>query len=118
MTKKLGPEQLSCIDEISEYCKNYKGINLPNGVKKNFLKVVFDYYDQDGPGSFKDIKSEIYVFDKAIFAFDFFQKHGFYIYEIASSDLYMPHKFRSHGYKKAYSHTEKMLASLGESNDF
>lgn len=115
MLKKLKPEEFTCIDSISEFCKEFKGIKIPQNLKKYFLKVIFDYYDQLGPGSFEDIKSEIYVFDKANFAFDFFQKHGFLIFDLNNSDLYLPHPFRSRGYKKAYAHTKLSLEDAGSS---
>lgn len=116
MKKKVDPKELVSLESIAEFCKDYRGIGLSKDLKKYFLKVVFDYYDEDGPGSYEDIKSEIYVFDKALFAFDFFQKLGFFIYDIFSTDLYRPHKYRSQGYKKAYSHTAKMISKYGGSN--
>lgn len=105
--------ELSSIECVIEYCKNLSSPQVPLGLIKKFKKIVFDHYDQEGPGRDEDIKSEIYVYDKAVFAKDFFEDLGLDFFNVDGSDLYHSLKERSAGYKDAFRHTLKNFSNFG-----
>lgn len=108
--KKNDPSSIEC---VIEYCKNLRTPQVPLGLIKKFKKIVFDHYDLEGPGVEEDIKSEIYVYDKAVYAQEFFYDLGLDFFNVSGSDLYRSLKDRSSGYKEAFKHTVKSFSNFG-----
>lgn len=108
--KRNEPSSIEC---VIEYCKNLTSPQVPISLIKKFKKIVFDHYDQEGPGYEEDIKSEIYVYDKALFAKEFFDDLGLNFFNVDGTDLYRSLKERSAGYKDAFKHTVKSFSDFG-----
>lgn len=106
-------DEPTTMEALTDYCRELVEATIPKRLRKKFMKIVFDYYDNEGPGLEEDIKSEIYVYDKASFAQEFFHNLGMRFFEVDSDDLYKTSKERSKGYNEAFQHTLKSFSMYG-----